>query len=208
LIYANIFALRKKDCFKFKSHGTIFLDVSELLKEQSSHLCDIIVNAWVNYVYNHVSQNRKEASNLYSDDEDYFKRQWQGMVVFDEFYELTRNYDFNRLMKTVQKIGTQGRQEGTSLVLATQTIAYGGKKEKIPMSQASHIFQFKSSYASDKNFVMRTMGWEDSQYKNQVYEIFDRIFPYSKEKNIHKGKIILFSKDSNTISSVRLKMLS
>jgi hypothetical protein len=152
-----------------------------------------------------VWEKRQEVLPL-AEEPDYFKKQWQGMIVFDEFYDLTRNYRLDRTMKTVSRIGTQGRQDGVSLVIATQTL-FGGHKEKVPISQAASVFQFLPSSKSDQNFVMRTMGWEGSVYENLTFEIFSKVFPVTRDKQSHKGKVTLFSKETSTVNALKLKLL-
>lgn len=207
LIYGNIFTIKRKEYLDFKPHWTYFLDASELLSRESHTVADIILNGWLNHLYTWILQKRRDAAREYADDPEYYKKQWQGMVVFDEFYDLSKNFLLPRLMKNVSRVATQGRQDGVSLTIATQTVFGTHGENKVPISQASHIFQFKPSSNADQHFVMRTMGWEGSQYENQLTEIFSKVFPVSKDKFSHKGRIILFSKDSNTVGSAKLKLL-
>lgn len=206
LLYGDTIALRKKDELKFKRNTTYFLDISHLVKNESRQVLDAVLNGWLNYFYHTITKKRKGAATKHLEKPDYYKKQWQGMLIFDEFYELYRNYKLAEVMKTVSKIGTQGRSDGTSLVIASQTV-FGGYKEKVPLSQVTHIFQFKSSYTTDQQFVIKNMGWEKGQYESLVREVFTKVFPYSSKRDIHKGKIILFSKDTGQIRAAQLKLL-
>lgn len=201
----DIFAFKKRDEFKIQKNQVILLDISHLLRRESRESADVVTAGWCNYIYNYIAQRRADSADLLADTE-YYKRQWQGMIIFDEFYELSNEYNFDRTLKAVSKIGIQGRQEGTSIVIATQTV-FGSSKGKVTMSQAQHVFQFKPSSMADQNFVLRNMGWEKSEYDYLLREIFSGIFPPTRNKDKYKGRILLFSKDSGSINAAQLHLV-
>ncbi len=208
LIYGNYYAANKKEDLKLLKNHTYCLDLSKVIRNQSKEFVDVLTNSACDYFYNFVSDKRNETAYL-KDEPSYVKKQWQGLILFDEFYQLARTHKLERTMKTVEKIATQGRQEGTSLVLATQTIERG-QGEKVAIGQAHHIMQFKPSGNSDVNYIIRTMGWEKTEFEPACRDIITSIFPPSSDEDT-KGKALLFSKETEAggtgINCVRLKLL-
>lgn len=203
----NYFSMRRRDDLILKRKWTYFLDISKLLRTESETTVDVVLSSWLKYLYQHVTEMRSKASKVFAGKPNMYLNQYQALIVFDEYYELARGLKFKRLVDVVNRIAMQGRQDGMSLVISAQTVR-GMGNEKVAIDQASNLFQFKPSSNSDQNFAIRTMGWERSSYELFIRELYNTAFPSMMgDRDVFKGRTILFSKSNGDIAVLQLRLL-
>lgn len=203
----NYFSTKRRDDLFFRRKWSYFLDISKLLRTESEATIDVVLSSWLTCLYQFITEQRGKISKEMQGSPEMYLHQYQALIAFDEYYELARGLKFKRLVNVVNRIAMQGRQDGMSLIISAQTVR-GMATEKVAIDQASNLFQFKPSSNSDQNFAIKTMGWEKSNYELFVRELYNTAFPsISGNKDIFKGRTILFSKSNGDIVVLKLKLL-
>lgn len=201
----GLLALGRDKALEIKPDTAYLLSVGSLLNSEPVAFCDMLTNAYLSFVYNFVSGERKKLTKEQLSAPDNYKHQWQSLLCFDEYRQLATDENFKRTVATIDKVAIQGRQQGSSLVLASQTVYFGGSGLRTPSTQASIIAQFKSSSSADRRFVSNLLGYEDSASEFALKDAFDQIFQ-GKLKLADKGQIILFSKTAEP-KLIKLELL-
>jgi len=207
LVDGNIFSFKKSDDMKITNNTTFLVSLTGIYRKNKS-IVDIIISAYMRYFYREISLNNQTVRlNTLIPKEKKYLKQHQGIILFDEFFELTNKFKGKKsnTLDTATEIASQGRSEGTSLILATQTTSNAGAAKDV-YNQSSYIMQFKTTYQTDINFITRVLGMATSKYMRLATELFLRIFPFAGGEN-PRGRIILFAKEPINGNESRIKCI-
>jgi hypothetical protein len=188
----GILSFAKRDDIKIQKNRAYFANISSLLEHESGEFADIVCTAYLNHFSNFVANERRKAIPKLSEPDGHH-HQHQLVILCDEFRELASNDALKRTVRAITRISTQGRQQGASLVLASQTSYYGGASQKVSSTQASNVIAFRPSSSSDTQFIMKSMNWNATDFQNQLVESFKKVFTPGDSESL-KGRVLLFTR--------------
>ena len=202
---SNFIAMNKSQTFTITQNSVYFLDLDSAFKQFSDNQVDVIVSKYCDFFLTSVKEKRQETFEKYKELEvkPPAKEIWQGMIAFDEYGDLVQSKGMTHTIKRVDTIGSMARQEGMSLFLSAQS-RYGWSTATRTLFQAAHILYYRPSDKTDTKWVCENMFGERSSAAKAAQKICEFAFPQSKDPNANVGKIVYFSKKTNSVVPVRV----
>jgi len=202
---SRFIAMNKSQTFSITQNSVYFLDLDSAFQQFSDNQVDVIVSKYCAYFLKFVKEKRQETFEKYKELEAKppAKEIWQGMIAFDEYGDLVQSKGLRHTIRRVDSIGSMARQEGMSLFLSAQS-RYGWSNATRTLFQAAHILHYRASDKTDTKWVCENMFGERSSAAKAAQKICEFSFPQSKDSNSHVGKVVYFSKKTNSVVPVRI----